>query len=50
LVIAPWSHLGHVLTAAGLNSLRLGEWFSDRPRARIRRLLFAKLMTEVLAA
>ncbi len=44
------THLGHVLTAAGMNFLRLGEWFSDRPRARTRRSPFAKLMTEVLAA
>lgn len=44
------THLGHVLTAAGLNFLRLGEWFSDRPRARTRRSPFAKLMTEVLTA
>lgn len=36
-------HLGHVLTAVGLNSLRLGEWFSDAPRAKLRRSPFATL-------
>jgi hypothetical protein len=36
-------HLGHALTAVGLNFLRLGEWFSDAPRAR-RRSPFATLM------
>lgn len=37
-------HLGHVLTATGLNFLRLGEWLSDAPRARMRRSPFATLM------
>ena len=37
-------HLGHVLTAVGLNFLRLGEWFSDAPRAKMRRSPFATLM------
>lgn len=37
-------HRGHVLTAMGLNFLRLGEWFSDAPRARMRRAPFATLM------
>ncbi len=37
-------HLGHVLTAVGLNFLRLGEWFSDAPRARMRRSPFATLI------
>jgi transposase len=37
-------HLGHVLTAVGLNLLRLGEWFSGRPRAKMRRSPFATLM------
>jgi transposase len=37
-------HLGHVLTAVGRNFLRLGEWFSDAPRARMRRSPFATLM------
>jgi transposase len=37
-------HLGHLLTAVGLNFLRLGEWFSDAPRAQVRRSPFATLM------
>jgi len=37
-------HLGHVLTAVGLNFLRLGEWFSAAPRAKMRRAPFATLM------
>ena len=44
------THLGHVLTAAGMNFLRLGEWFADRPRARTRRSPFTTLMAEVTAA
>ncbi len=42
------THLGHVLFAAGLNFLRLGEWFSDCPRAKTRRSPFATLMTDLL--
>lgn len=37
-------HLGHVLTAVGLNFLRLGEWSSGAPRARMQRSPFATLM------
>jgi len=37
-------HLGHVLTAVGLDFLRLGEWFNDAPRPRMRRSPFATLM------
>jgi len=37
-------HLGHVLTAVGLDFLRLGEWFSDAPRAKMRRSPFAMLV------
>ena len=44
------THLSHVFTAAGLNFLRLGEWFTDLPRAKTRRSPFAKLMTEILVA
>jgi transposase len=40
----PHVHLGHVLTATGLNFLRLGEWFSDAPLARLRRSPFVTLM------
>jgi len=42
------THLGHVLFAAGLNCLRLGEWFLDCPRAKARRTPFAALMTDLL--
>jgi transposase len=44
------THLGHVLTAVGLNFLRLGEWFADLPRAKTRRSPFATLMAEPLVA
>jgi transposase len=44
------THLGHVFTAAALNFLRLGEWFTDLPRAKTRRAPFAKLMAESVAA
>jgi transposase len=37
-------HLGHILTAVGLNFLRLGEWFTGAPRARMRHSPFATLM------
>ncbi len=43
------THLGHILTATGLNFLRLGEWLSDRPRAKTRRAPFAKLIAQPLA-
>jgi transposase len=43
------AHLGHVCTAAALNFLRLGEWLSDRPRARTRCTPFAKLMADPVA-
>ncbi len=43
------THLGHILTATGLNFLRLGEWFSDRPRAKTRHTLFSKLMAQPVA-
>src|SRR5262249_62369836 len=32
----PRTHLGHVLTAVGLNALRLGEWLIGIPRAQTR--------------
>jgi DDE family transposase len=38
------THLGHVLTAVGLNWLRLGEWLMDMPRAKTRRSPFTRLM------
>ena len=44
------THLGHVFTAAALNFLRLGEWLTERPRAKTRHAPFAKLMAEPVAA
>jgi transposase len=38
------TRLGHLLTAAALNFLRLGEWFADIPRAKTRRSPFVTLM------
>jgi transposase len=38
------THLGHVLTAAALNFVRLAEWLAGTPRARTRRAPFATLM------
>src|SRR5262245_5879006 len=38
------THLGHVLTATGLNWLRLGEWLMEIPRARTWRWRFSRLM------
>jgi transposase len=43
-------HLGHILTAVGLNMLRLGEWFLETARANTRLTLFARLMTDTPAA
>jgi transposase len=43
-------HLGHILVAAGLNFLRLGEWFADTPRAKPRRSPFARLLATPPAA
>jgi transposase len=37
-------HLGHILSAVGINFLRLGEWFAGIPRAKTRRSPFASLM------
>ncbi len=44
------ARLGHLLTAAALNFLRLGEWFTGVPRAKTRRSPFATLMTDLIAA
>lgn len=44
------THLGHVLTGAGLNFLRLSEWFMDIPSAKTRRTPFEKLMAFAMAA
>jgi transposase len=43
-------HLGHLLTAAGLNVLRLGEWFLETARAKTRVTPFARLMAAAPAA
>lgn len=44
------THLGHVLAATGLNFLRLGEWFTDVPRAKSRVSPFTTLMRAVPVA
>jgi transposase len=43
-------HLGHSLTAVGLNVLRLGEWFLKTARANTRITPFARLMADTPAA
>jgi hypothetical protein len=40
-------HLGHLLRAAGLNALRLGERFLETARAKARLTPFARLMADV---
>jgi transposase len=42
--------LGHLLTAVGLNVLRLGEWFLETSRAKTRLTPFARLMADAAAA
>jgi transposase len=42
--------LGHILTAAGLNGVRLGEWFLETARAKTRITPFARLMAAAAAA
>jgi transposase len=42
--------LGHILTAVGLNALRLGEWFLETARAKTRITPFARLMADRIAA
>jgi transposase len=42
--------LGHILTAAGLNVLRLSEWFPQTARAKTRLTPFARLMAHSPAA
>jgi transposase len=46
----PRVRLGHLLTAVGLNVLRLGEWFLEIPRAKTRITPFARLMADAPAA
>ena len=43
-------YLGHILTAVGLNVLRLGEWFLETARAKTRSTPFARLMAHAPAA
>jgi hypothetical protein len=45
-----WVHLGHVLTAVGLNVRRLGEWLQQTAPAKTRVTPFARLMTAPVAA
>jgi transposase len=42
--------LGHILTAVGLNVLRLSEWFLQTARAKTRLTPFARLMADAPAA
>ena len=42
--------LGQLLTAAGLNLLRLGEWFLETAPAKTRITPFARLMAAATAA
>ncbi|MDQ6906381.1 MAG: transposase [Chloroflexota bacterium] len=44
------TRLRHLLTAAALNFLRLGEWFTGSSPAKTRRSPFATLMTDLMAA
>jgi hypothetical protein len=43
-------HLGHILTAVGLNVLRLSEWFLETARAKTRITPFTRLMADSAAA
>lgn len=43
-------HRAHVLTAVAINVLRLGEWFTEVPRAKTRRSPYARLMADAVAA
>jgi hypothetical protein len=43
-------HLGHILTATGLNVLRLGEWSLKTTPAKTRLTPFARLMADAPAA
>lgn len=43
-------HLRHILTAAGLHLLRLGEWFLETAPANTHLTPFARLMADAPAA
>jgi transposase len=40
------THLGHVLTAAAVDFVRVADWLADVPRARTRRSTFVTLMAQ----
>lgn len=44
------THLGHVLTAAAVDYLRVGEWLAGAPRGKPRQSRFASLMALPVAA
>jgi len=44
------THLSHVLTAAGMNLLRVGDWLAGALRAKTRQSPFVALMTQPTAA
>jgi transposase len=44
------THLAHVLTGVAINFLRLGEWFTDVPRAKTRHSPYARLIADAMAA
>ncbi len=46
----PKVHLGHILTATGLNFLRLGEWYVGTPRRKAQHSSCARLLAEPVAA
>jgi len=46
----PKVQLGHILTATGLNFLRLGEWYAGTPRRKPQRSPLARLLAEPIAA
>ena len=44
------THLQHLLTAAAMNFLRVGEWLAGVPKVTTRRSPFARLMAQPAAA
>ncbi|MDP9427275.1 MAG: IS1182 family transposase [Actinomycetota bacterium] len=44
------THLGHVLTAAAIDFLRVGEWLAGTQRGKTRQSRFANLMIQAAAA
>jgi transposase len=45
-----WVRLGHMLTAVGLNVLRLSEWLLETARAKLRITPFARLLAHTAPA